>query len=48
MSDVETAVREIALVSGRDDEVLAAFAPVGAGHARVDDPSEPHVVEGAE
>ena len=46
--DEEAALGQRAVVAGRNEEELAAGAAVGSGEAEVDDPLEPHVVEGAE
>ena len=48
MEDVVPAVGQRAVVARADDQVAAAFAPVGAGQADVGDPPEPHVVDRAE
>ena len=46
--DEKSALRQRAVVVRRQDQVLAAFAAIGAGQADVGDPAEPVVVDGAE
>ena len=48
VGDEEAALGQRAVIAGRHDQVLAALAAVGAWEADVDDPAEPHVVDGAE
>ena len=45
VSDVVAAVRQRAVVAGRDEQEAAAFAAIRARQAEVDDPAPPHVVE---
>jgi hypothetical protein len=45
---MKTAVRQRAFLTGRHHQVFAAFATVRAGIADIDNPLEPHVVDGAE
>ena len=48
VGDVEAALGQRSVVAGRDEQELAARTAVGSGHAEVDDPLEPHVVERAQ
>ena len=48
VADVEAAFGQRSVVAGRDEQELAAGTAVGSGHAEVDDPLEPHVVERAQ
>ena len=46
--DVKPAVGKRTVIARRQEQVSSAFAAVGAGEPDVDDPLEPHVVDGAE